>query len=261
MKLRLFTGLALVLALGGCASYGYVDDGGGYYSGGPSSRTVYAPSYGGYGYGYGVYGYGSPYYSYRYTPGWSLGVGYGSPYGYYSRYPYYSGGGYYRPPYYNPRPPAHPPRPGGHDGRPDRPDRPPHHAGGKPHLDRAPWRDLDRVRDGNNGPRPQRQQAYPNRMRPDMVPRAEGETWQRPSSAQRPLSGPRPGYQDGEAGPRYRAPAGPRISSREPGDAGPRQAPPRMERRMEPRGGSRPSASSRGYTTGGQSETAATENP
>lgn len=267
MKLRMITGLALVLALGGCASYGYVDDGGGYYTGGSSVDYRYS-GYGGYGgYGYGAYGYGSPY-GYRYTPGWSLGVGYGSPYGYYPRYPYYSGSGYYRPPHHNP---PHPPRPGDHDGHdghdgPDRPHRPPHAGAGNPPLDRAPWRDLDRVRDGDTT-RPQRPQARPNAMRPSMMPRADGETWQRPTPSspqpQRRMAGPRPDFQgsQGDGGQRYRAPAGQRISSREAGDAAPRQSQPRMERRMEGRSGPRPSAASRGYPTGGQSETGATENP
>jgi hypothetical protein len=151
MKLRLFTGLALALALGGCASYGYVGDGGsGYYTGGASTRYVY-PAYS---YGYG--GYGSSYY--RYSPGLSFGLGYGSPYGYggygygyYPRYPAY-------PPYYHSRP-SHPPRPRpdqngpGHGGRPDRP---PVSGGPPPRLDRAPWRDLERLRRGdgeNDGPR------------------------------------------------------------------------------------------------------------
>ena len=268
MKLRLFTGLALVLALGGCASYGYVDDGGGYYSGGSSTEYRHVSGFGGYGYGlgYGVYGYGSPYYSYRYTPGWSLGAGYGYPYSsrypYASRYPYYPGGGYHRPPYnYYPRPPVHPPRPGGHDGhpdRPDRPDRPPPQVGTSPPLDRAPWRDLERLRGGD---RPYVEgQPRPNQMRPQMQPRADGEAWQGPSQAQRRMDGPRPAYPRGDAGPRYGAPSGPRTSSRD-GDSAPRQMQPRMERREEPRGVPRSSAASRDHSVGRQNETGATETP
>lgn len=262
MKLRLFTGLALVLALGGCASYGYVDDGGGYYSGGSTTQYRHAPGYGGYGYGYGVYGYGSPYYGYRYNPGWALGVGYGSGYGYRGGYPYYSGGGHgghYRPPYYIPRPPAHRPRPDDHDGRPDRPhrpdrpDRPPQHVGGNPPLDRAPWRDLDRVREGNAS-RPDGQ------MRPIMLPRADGEAWHGPSPTQRPTTGPRPNHPGAEgAGRGYRVPPGPRVSSREEG-AVPRQVQPRMQPRMEPRSSPRPSESLR-RVRGGESETRATAEP
>ena len=67
MKRRILTSLALALALGGCTTYGYVDDGGGYYTGGASTRYIY-PAYGGYGYGY-----GAPYYGY--APGWSFGLG------------------------------------------------------------------------------------------------------------------------------------------------------------------------------------------
>ena len=37
MRFRPLTALALTLALGGCATYGYVDDGGGYYRGQPST--------------------------------------------------------------------------------------------------------------------------------------------------------------------------------------------------------------------------------
>ena len=153
MKLRLFTGLAIALALGGCTTYGYVGDGGGgYYSGAPYTQYSYVTP-GAYGYaGYGSY--------YRYNPGWSYGLGYGYP-GY---YPYggYGGGGYYRPPYGYSRPPYYyprPPRPQHHDGRPDhggrpdydgRPDRP--NAGNQPPpLNRAPWRDLERLRRGEYG--------------------------------------------------------------------------------------------------------------
>jgi hypothetical protein len=266
MKLRLFTGLALVLALGGCASYGYVDEGGGYYSGGPSTEYRHVSGYGGYGYGYGVYGSGSPFYSQRYNPGWALGLGYGYPYysrySYYPRYPYAWGGGYHRPP--PPRPPR-PPHPGGehHGDRPDAPDRPPppQHVDAAPPLDRAPWRDLERMRNGY-GAHPQRQMP-PDRARAgvQMVPRADGETWPGPSPAQRRPDGPRPGFQRGEGGPYHGTPAGPRISSREAGDAVPRQMQPRPERQMEPRDGSRPSAGSRNDRTGHKNETGATENP
>ena len=166
MKLRLFTGLACALALGGCASYGYVDDGGGYYSGGSSVQYNHVPGYGGY--GYGVYGYGSPYYGYRYTPGWALGVGYGSPY-YYPRHYGYPGGGYYRPPHHHPRPPVHPPRPGG------QPDGPPPHADASPPLDRAPWRDLERIVEANEPrpPRPPRADAIGGGV--GGMPRADGQ--------------------------------------------------------------------------------------
>ncbi|HET6397202.1 MAG TPA: hypothetical protein VFF91_10225, partial [Pseudoxanthomonas sp.] len=68
MKLRLLTGLALVLALGGCASYGYVGSGGGYYTGEPVTTYRYYERHG--------YPYGYPY-GYSYSPGWSYGLGYG----------------------------------------------------------------------------------------------------------------------------------------------------------------------------------------
>lgn len=133
MKLRLLTGLAIAMALGGCASYGYVGAGGGYYSGYPATT-----------YRYDVHGAAYPYYPY-YTPGWSLGLG-------------YYGGGYYPYPrviHHYHRPPAHGPRPdGGH--------RPPGPGGGPSHHppppssdrdgDRAPWRDLDRVRRAKDPP-------------------------------------------------------------------------------------------------------------
>ncbi|WP_052631797.1 hypothetical protein [Pseudoxanthomonas suwonensis] len=212
MKLRLFTGLALALALGGCTTYGYVGDGGGYYTG-SSSRTAYS-TYGYSNYGYGVYGYGSPYHSYRYNPGWSFGLRYGYPYSYYA-YP----GGIYRPPYYHQRPPHHYPYPGprpGHDGRPDhdgrpghdgRPDRPPPVADGNPPpLNRGPWRDMERLRRGNgeDGGPPRRRQPGPGAMgigdtAVGPVPAAEPGTWS---------GGARPAPAAGYRGPGVRAMGG-----------------------------------------------------
>lgn len=162
MKLRLLTGLAIAMALGGCASYGYVGAGGGYYSGYPATT-----------YRYDVHGAAYPYYPY-YTPGWSLGLG-------------YYGGGYYPYPrviHHYHRPPAHGPRPdGGH--------RPPGPGGGPSHRppppssdrdgDRAPWRDLDRVRRAKESPlhRP------PSGGRP--VAMSAGQAGPAPASMGRPM--------------------------------------------------------------------------
>lgn len=219
MKLRMFTGVALALALGGCASYGYVGDGGGYYTGGSSTR--YVSDYGGYGgYGYGVYGYGSPYYSYRYNPGWSYGVRYGYPYSYYP-------GNAYRPPYY-PRPPHHnyprPPRPDhdgrpGHDGRPDRP--PPVADGNPPPLNRGPWRDIERLRRGQGGEGMPRRQPGPGTL-------SVGD-----GSSPVPDPGLRSGNYVRPAPPQgYRA-AAPRYSTAGNENAGAARPAPRSERSME----------------------------
>ena len=222
MKLRLFTGLALALSLAGCASYGYVGDGGGYYTGGPSTR--YVSSYGGYdAYGYGAYGYGSPYNSYRYNPGWSFGLRYGYPYSYYPYPGAYRPGGY-GPPYY-PRPPHHyyprPPRPD-HGGQPDnggRPDRPPPVAGSDPPpLNRAPWRDLERLRRGEGGEGEPRRQPGPGTLGigPGPMPGVDG--------------GPRPGGYVRPPPPQgYRAQA-PRYGGAGNDDPGASRPPPRSER-------------------------------
>jgi hypothetical protein len=209
MKLRLLTGLACVLALGGCASYGYVDDGGGYYTGSPSTQYVY-PAY-----GYGVYGYGAPYY--RYSPGLSFGIGYGGGYGY--GYPYY------RPPYYHYSRPHHypPPRPGhegrpGHDGRPDhRP--PPVSDRNPPQLDRAPWRDLERLRRGEG---------------------AEGESRRQPGTLgiRGPAPMASPAAQPGRGGARPVPPQGYRVAGPRSGAAAGNQVrvaqpQPRAERSMQ----------------------------
>jgi hypothetical protein len=207
MKMRLFTGLAIALALGGCSTYGYVGDGGGgYYSGGPSTRYIYE-DYGVYGYG----GYGAASY-YRYNPGWSYGLGYGYPGAY---YPY--GGGYYRPPYGYSRPPYYypyprPPRPdhdgrpghGGHPGHDGRPDRPPPTAGTQPPptLDRAPWRDLERLRRGEVGG------EYPEGQGPRR-PGYRGGDGAGPGPMPGAMTGARPGYN----GPRPAPPSGYDVSS------------------------------------------------
>ncbi|GAB3510964.1 hypothetical protein MNQ95_07085 [Pseudoxanthomonas daejeonensis] len=236
MKLRLFTGLALALSLGGCASYGYVGDGGGYYTGGSSTR--YISDYDSY--GYGVYGYGSPYYSYRYNPGWSFGLRYGYPYSYYP----YAGGGYGSS--YYPRPPHNhyprPPRPdhdhGGrpdHDGRPDRP--PPVANGNPPPLNRGPWRDLERLRRGEGGEGVPRRQPGPGTLGIGQGPSPGVD------------GGPRPGgYQRPSPPQGYRAQA-PRYSGAGNDDPGASRPPPRSERstqRSAPRASeSRRSESSR----------------
>ena len=236
MKMGVLTGLAaaLALALGGCATYDYVDRGGGYYTG-SSPQSGYS-SYGSvYGYGaYGGYGYGAPY-GYRYRPGWSFGLDYGWPgYGY-APYPGgYIGGTYYpRPPYYRPHPqhPPHPPRPGDNDNDSGpRPERPPTADTGTPQLNRAPWRDIERLRRGeiNGEPPPRRPrpaalgggidagvgtglgpqpQSYGDRIqaRPQypVGGMVEGGVRPRPPvdySSPRPSSGPRYGGEGGEGG-------------------------------------------------------------
>ena len=131
MKIRILTVLGLVLGLSGCATYSYVDDGGGYYHG--QSTTVYR--------------------GYDYYPGASYGLGYG-----YYGYPAYDRRYHdYR---YRPRP-LPPPHLSGQQHGP----RPPHPGAQRPpqpsRNGQAPWRDLERVRDAqtrpglrSNGPRP-----------------------------------------------------------------------------------------------------------
>lgn len=146
----------LALALGGCSTYGYVDGGGGYYTGAPVTQYRYTDGYGYPAYGYPSSGYGYSPYGY-WSPGMSFGLGYGYSYGGYPRYYSPYRGGYYYPGAYYGRPPVHrpPPRPGGHDHEPGT--RPPTAGNdGRPRPpNRAPWRDLDRLRDGadpNRGP-------------------------------------------------------------------------------------------------------------
>ena len=137
--------------LGGCASYGYSDNG--YYYGRPSAYgSVGYGSGGGY---YGGVGYGSPY-------GYS-GYNYGYPYGY-GGYGGYYGGGY---PYYYRRPVVVVPR--GHyhgDG---------HNHGGNDHVGNnggnavPPWRDLSR-------------RAKPDRVASPMTSHSSIERFERPMS-------------------------------------------------------------------------------
>jgi len=209
MKLRLFTGLAAALMLGGCATYEYVDRGGGYYTGSsPQYRTsTYGSFYGGYGYG----GYGSSYLGYRYRPGWSFGLDYGyAP----SWYPYLGGGfqgygvGYYpRPPYYRPpqvRPhPPYPGRPGQDDHRPDRPVSPPAIGQQQPDYDRTPWRNRDRLRrspehdDGAMSYRPERPLMQEGVGAPPELARPAGEVRPvRPADFARQYGQPRPAGMD-----------------------------------------------------------------
>lgn len=213
MKKRLFTGLAAALVLGGCASYDYVDRGGGYYTGSsPRYGSAYGSAYGGYGYGSGYYG--SSYLGYRYRPGWSFGLDYGYP-GYWSPYPggtlYYGGSYYPRPPQHRPHPPHYPPRPGDHDQRPVPP---PSSTGSQPpRLDRAPWRDLERLKREREGRNPGRPMAIPvpesaTSSIPVARPRSDGL---RPGTYQgqpRPMERPR-SYAGGDRPPtRYRAEGG-----------------------------------------------------
>src|SRR5690606_739367 len=180
MKLRMLAGLACALALSGCATYDYVGGGGydgGYYSGSPVTQYRY-------------YDYGYP--SYGYSPGVSLGLSYGYPaYGYplyRGRYPVDGAAGY---PYFHGvpyRPPAVRP---GHHGRPEA-NRPPTHGrpGHDGPRDRAPWRDLERLR---NGEQPRQQRPGP---RTNMESgRGSGELRGRPGSGSPPPGnlGPRPG--------------------------------------------------------------------
>lgn len=213
MKLRLITGLAAALVLSGCATYDYVGHGGGYYTG---SSPQYSRS--GYGSAYGSYGYGSAY-GYRYRPGWSFGLDYAYPYSYYPYGSGYYGGGYYpqRPPYYRPYPPR-PPRPGDHQQQPEQPERPPPVAGSSPPpLNRAPWRDIERLRRGEaNGEPPPRAQPGTNAFggdagpTPDSVPfpggraaglRPQPPTGLSPDAGMRPQPSFNPGRQNGS--PRF----------------------------------------------------------
>jgi len=197
MKLRLFTGLAAALVLSGCVSYDYVDRGGGYYTG--ASPQYSGSAYGSYGYGYG-YGYGGSYQSYRYRPGWSFGVDFGYPYNYYP-YPggYYGGGyGYYpRPPYYRPYPPrpVHP-RPDDHDHRPQPGTRPTVDAGPPP-LNRAPWRDIERLRRGEANGEPPPRRPGQNAFVGDAGPQPDAGSF-----SGGPAPARRPGGLSGDAGVR-----------------------------------------------------------
>ena len=222
MKLRLITSAALALALGGCTTYGYVGDGGGYYTGAPATQY----SYSGYGYGYGGYGYGAPYYAYR--PGVSFGLSYGYPY-------YYYPGGPYRPPYYGrpyyPRPPHYHPRPDhdhdhGHGGRPDhggRPERPPvANDGQPPPLNRAPWRDLERLRRGEYGEvTPPPRQPRPGTLDAGGGPVVGGQYGPRPGNGVRPA--PPQGYR----------PPATRVSGMGGADGGERSMAPRPSGRSQ----------------------------
>ena len=111
---KLLLPLAALVLLAGCVStgYSYRSGSGDYYHGRPSVDYRYYPSY--------PYGYYGPY-RYRYASPWGYRYYYGGyPYGYRHRYVY-------------PRYPRHHERPRT-DPTPDRP--------------RSPWRDLDRLRDG-----------------------------------------------------------------------------------------------------------------
>ena len=160
MNMRLLLAAGLLATLGGCATYDYADNGGGYYRGSPSVEYRYPAGYsdGYYPYGpYGAvpYGYGAGYYGYGY-------YGYGGPY-------YYRD--YYGPPRHRP-----PPRPRPDDGRP--PDRPPPPAIGDRDRVKSPWRDMDRLRRpdaATAGPRPQAMQpARPAAPRPGNLGRGNG---------------------------------------------------------------------------------------
>lgn len=148
MKTRSLAGLALALALGGCSTYEFVDQGGGYYTG--ETVTRYS--------GTTVLG-ASTYPYYGYSPGISYGLRYYTPYlspyghgGYYHRYPVI-----HRPPHAGP---SHPHT--GHNRPSPRPDPPAEHRPEQPHLDGAPWRNISRTRpDGDN--RPQRPGSRPPR--------------------------------------------------------------------------------------------------
>ncbi|KAF1686908.1 hypothetical protein B1992_05815 [Pseudoxanthomonas broegbernensis] len=191
IKARSLAGLALVLALGGCSTYGYVDQGGGYYTGQTVTR----------------YSSGSVVYPYGYSPGLSYGLGYYTPY----LSPYatpYRGGYYSRPPVYRP-PHVQPPRPG-HNGPPTRPHpghggpppRPPAdgHRPDTPRQDGAPWRNLERLRRGEGAqpPRPQYGPRAPQGNRSGVEgPRASPPQSPRPADGMR---APRPPAAAAEGG-------------------------------------------------------------
>ena len=101
--MRLILAAGLLATLGGCATYDYADNGGGYYRGAPSVEYRYPDGYSdGYYAPYGAvpYGYGAGYYGYGY-------YGYGGPYYYRDYY----GPPRHRPP---PRPPPAGPTAAGH---------------------------------------------------------------------------------------------------------------------------------------------------
>lgn len=171
MKFRILTAGALALALSGCSTYSYVDDGGGYYHGRQVSTVR----------------------SYDYYPGVSYGLGYGY-YGYSD--PLYRGYRYPNAYYGHPRhPPVYPYGP----TRPQQGSRPPQAvqpgvSRPPPRSDRAPWRDLERLRDshdpetvprsgrreiiGAGGRGPRAEGGAPRTMAPDAVrvPRSAPET-------------------------------------------------------------------------------------
>lgn len=141
--LKLALPAALVLLLAGCITdpYQYRGDGygGDYYYGRPSVEYRHHGYYGGYGY---------PSYG---RSGWSFGIQYGHPYGYgryggYSRYGYgrhgYGYGGYGGWPYYYRGWPSYPPIVVYPHPHPDP------QPGSDSDQGPAPWRDLDRIRDG-----------------------------------------------------------------------------------------------------------------
>lgn len=174
-RLRLVAMAGLVVALGGCATYGDYGYGGGYY-GRPS--VGYYGSYGrghGYDYGYGGYG-GYSRYGHPYGYGGSRYY-YGDPYGYYSGYYGYP----YR--YRHPRPPVHPTYPPidrpALEGRNDQP----------------AWRDRDGryVRSGSHPMRPPRiGTPPPSPSQPSPIAGVDGPGEMRPPRMERPIRIDRP---------------------------------------------------------------------
>jgi hypothetical protein len=181
MKTRILTAVGLALALSACSTYRYVDDGGGYYRG-RAATTVHSYDYyypgASFGLGYGYYGYGDPVYrSHRYR----------NPYYLPPRYPQVVPHGPQRP-QQGPRPPQvlTPPTP--------------------PHSDRAPWRDLERLRDshdpdavpradrrgpvgtgGGRGPRPEGSLQRAPLPRTGTEPRPQPRMEPRPQRSERPM--------------------------------------------------------------------------
>ena len=151
------------LLLAGCASYQYRGGAGGdYYYGQPGTEYRY------YGYPYGGYGYGS--YGYGYPSYFSYRSYYGYPYGY---------GGYYRPPYHGPRPGndhGHGDNAGGGNAGGGNPGhgQPPPASNENNDQPRAPWRDLERLRerarvrahDRTRGSATEPQRSEPQRSEP-----------------------------------------------------------------------------------------------
>ncbi len=197
---KLSIAVVAAAALSGCVSsgYGYRGGAGDYYYGESlPGHYGYGAPYGNVGYGYpgGVYGsisYGTRYYRGPYRYGY--GHGYGHPYYYRPGYGYF---GPYYPPYRRPVV-VHPRHP--HPRRPPHEERPDHQE--RPDRSGVPWRDLDRLGEGNAG--------LPRAGMPRPTPA-------RPEVAQTPLAAQPPAGSSGipdNTGTRPRGDAGARPGGR-----------------------------------------------